>query len=204
MSKRRYHLNDLCVSSNNTLVCSLTLGSYSSFSKRNYFNRSRLWYCNKDYMEIVSSFETNNKTRVMWFRQSITYSVDASEETEWERYSDFENEFIEEAFQRKDSEVNFNGCTINFHCSQQRYIDRKCVKVSIKRDEIHLSACMRKERFCYPHKLVTLFDSKIKQENTFFFKWVSKNRDIKRNFPAIANLAAQGYSIYFFSRCFIS
>lgn len=104
----------------------------------------------------------------MWFRQSITYSVDASEETEWERYSDFENEFIEEAFQRKDSEVKFNGCTINLHCSQQWHMDRQCVKVSIKRDEIHLSACMRKERFCYPHKLVTLFDSKIKQENTFF------------------------------------
>jgi hypothetical protein len=41
----------------------------------------------------------------VWFWQSSLNS--------WARYSDFENGYIEEAYQRKDTEIKLNGTLIN-------------------------------------------------------------------------------------------
>lgn len=43
---------------------------------------------------------SNESKKIVWFWRS-----NANEEQEWKRYSDFENDFIEMAFQRKDEQV---------------------------------------------------------------------------------------------------
>lgn len=56
--------------------------------------------------------------KVIWFWQS-DYNAwhEDNEAIEWTRYSDFENDFIEEAYQRnqeEEEEVKLNDSVINF------------------------------------------------------------------------------------------
>jgi hypothetical protein len=144
---------------------------------------------------VVSSSEPNNDKKMMWFWQSSPSPRDDDQRKGWKRYSDFENEYIEEAYQRKNIEVQLNGYIINFEYSMQLNIDDRNIKKPVKREEINLSQYVREDRFCHPQRASKSFESEAKEENSFFFKWLTKNQQIKRNFPVIADLAAQGTSI---------
>ena len=106
----------------------------------------------------------------------------------------FKSEFIEEAYQRMDTEVQLDGFVINFKSNTQMSLDGSDIQRPIKRGEIHLGRYVREERFCCCQKAIKSFESKADEENSFFSKWLSKNQRIKRDFSAIANLAAQGKS----------
>ena len=131
----------------------------------------------------------------MWFWQLSSNMRHDNERKEWIRYSDFKSEFIEEAHQRMDSEVQLDGFIINFKFNTQRSLGGTDIQRSIKRDEIYLGRYMREERFCCSLKAIKSFESKVDEADSFFYKWLSKNQQIKRDFSTIANLAAQGKSI---------
>ncbi|CAF1476277.1 unnamed protein product, partial [Rotaria sordida] len=51
---------------------------------------------------LVSS--NGNRKRIAWFYAANPNPWNEDEPKEWKRYSDFENAFIEEAYQRQDDE----------------------------------------------------------------------------------------------------
>ena len=46
-----------------------------------------------------------SKKKVVWFYQSNPNPFDLNETKQWEWYSNFENDYIEEAYQRKEQEI---------------------------------------------------------------------------------------------------
>ena len=147
----------------------------------------------------VSSSEAKEKTRIVWFCQSDSNSWDADERKRWTRYSDFESEYIEKAYQQMDAHVQFNGYIIDLKCNLQLNMKDRDEQRSVKRQEVSLSNYVREERFSYSERAISRFESEANEKNSFFSKWMSKNRHIKRNFAAVATLAAQGKSF----KCFL-
>ncbi|CAF4619145.1 unnamed protein product, partial [Didymodactylos carnosus] len=50
----------------------------------------------------------SKRTKVVWFWQSNSNPLDDAETKEWRRYSDFESEFVEEKYQKKNNEVQLS------------------------------------------------------------------------------------------------
>ena len=130
---------------------------------------------------IIPLCEISNRSRIVWFWQTDSNS--------WERYSDFESEHIEEAYQRNDVEIKLNDYVINFKLN---------IHKPIKREEIHLAQCVRQDRFCYTEKEMTSLENEFNEEDSFFSKWLLKNQHLKRDFAAVAKLAAEGNYIFLF------
>lgn len=128
--------------------------------------------------------------RIGWFWQTDSKT--------WTRYSDFESEFIEEAYERMDTHVQFDNYIIDLKCGIQSNIDNRNEQRSVKREEVHLGSYVRQERFSYSQRVTEPLENVAKEEDSFFRKWMVKNPQIKRNFSLIATLAAQGESIYAF------
>lgn len=144
-----------------------------------------IFFC-KSRMNSASAIpfsKQKNLSRIVWFWQSSSNL--------WIHYSDFESEYIEEAHQQKEIEIKLNDSLINLKLNIQSNINNKTQR-SIKREEIYLAHYMRQERLCYSEKPIISLESQVNEENSFFSQWLVKNQHIKRDFAAIANLAAQG------------
>ena len=142
----------------------------------------------------------DHNKKIVWFWRSNLYLDDKDERREWKRYSDFENEFIEDAFQRREIEVQLDGYMINFQNSISfKKVDTHKQRL-IKRGEVELHNYIREERFSNPERALKTFDSKYEQEHNFVWQWRKKNEHIassgRYNYPAIAKLAAQGGCTY--------
>jgi hypothetical protein len=127
------------------------------------------------------------KKPIVWF-----YQLDSSpnKQIEWKRYSDFESDFIEEAFQKKEEEIAFDDYVINFKDNMQYNKNDKNQYNSVKREEFSVNDLVRKERFSYPEKPIQVksFESKFKWN--IINKWLSKNRKFKDDYAAMAEIAA--------------
>lgn len=55
-----------------------------------------------------------SRKMILWFFESDQSDWDESQGKEWTRYFDFENEFIEDAFQKGQNDVAVNGFVIDF------------------------------------------------------------------------------------------
>jgi len=127
--------------------------------------------------------------QIVWFYQSDSNS---NQQTEWKRYSDFESDFIEEAFQKKEEEIALDHCIINFRDNMQFNKNDKNQHNNVKREEVSVNDLIRKERFNYPERAfqVKSFESKFRWN--IVKKWLSKNPKIKVDYAAVAELAAIG------------
>ena len=66
------------------------------------------------------------RKRFFWFWQSNLNPWDGQEAKEWERYPDFENNHIEQAFQKRQKQVQLNDYLIEFEWGRQfKYNDRE-------------------------------------------------------------------------------
>ncbi|CAF3293836.1 unnamed protein product [Rotaria sp. Silwood2] len=90
------------------------------------------------------------KKKILWFWQSNSTNIhdEKEKQQQWKRYSDFENDHIEEAYQRKEKKVPLNDYVINFEYRMQQHKNGN--QMAIKREEIDFSQCVREERFLYP------------------------------------------------------
>lgn len=141
-----------------------------------------------------SSSSVQNK-RIIWF-----YQVDSNpnEQIEWKRYSDYESDFIEEAFQKNEEEIAFDDCVINFKDSMQFNKNDKNQRCNMKRQEVNVNDLVRKERFSCPEKPIQIksFESKFKWN--IVNQWLTKNQKVKNDFAAVAELAALGIIEFIF------
>ncbi|CAF3273362.1 unnamed protein product, partial [Rotaria sp. Silwood2] len=86
---------------------------------------------------VVSSLSSDAGKKIVWFWQSNSNPWNREEKKEWKRYSDFENDFIENAYQRQDSEeVQLNDYVVNFKYKIQYNQQDRNKQRSIKREEI--------------------------------------------------------------------
>ena len=111
---------------------------------------------------------------------------------EWKRYSDFENDFIEMAFQRKEKQVQLSDYILDFQHNVQFKNDDRSRQRKVKRKVVDLSELVREERFAYPQRAVKSYDSHYKNDYDFRWQWLIANKQIVPNNKAIAELAAQG------------
>ncbi|CAF0894605.1 unnamed protein product [Adineta steineri] len=144
----------------------------------------------------VSTSLLPNKLKIVWFWQSNADPWNEKEQREWKRYSDFENEFIEEAYQRSENEVDLIDHVIEFERNIQYNKRDRNKQRRVKRDEIDVSNYVRVERFCYPEKAVKLFDDGDKPPDcAFMIEWRRRKRELGEDGVTIAELAAQGKNI---------
>ena len=139
-------------------------------------------------------FSSSNK-RVLWFWQSNASPWKQNETKQWSRYSDFEVEHIEEAFQNGQKESELNDYVINFEQKIQFKKTNPTRQRPVKREEVDSSQYVREERFGYTERAVPKsFEDNYEEEHNFTLQWESKNRQISgdNNYRGIAEAAAQG------------
>lgn len=134
------------------------------------------------------------KRRIVWFWLSNPNSFGQKEKQKWKRYSDFENEFIEEAYQHNKKQVELNDYIINFGSNIQFKKDDMNSQIPIKREEIDADHYVRTERFSFPERANKSFVPNSGGLSPFIEQWREKNLAIVYDFDflAIAELAAQG------------
>ncbi|CAF3888705.1 unnamed protein product, partial [Rotaria sp. Silwood1] len=142
----------------------------------------------------ISCSLLNGNKKIVWFWQSNPNSWDENEQKEWKRYSDFENDHIEEAFQRKQKNVELNNYVVDFEWNIQFNKNNTARQRPIERREIDLSQYVREERFSYPVRATNSFDGGWNKNNDFQFRWGKQNEQIiaNENYAVIAELAAKG------------
>jgi hypothetical protein len=137
---------------------------------------------------------SNQNKRFLWFYQSNPNPYNENEKEKWKQYSDFQNEHIEEAFQRKENFVQFDGYLINFDQKIQFKIDGQNRPRPVKREEVDPRLYVRKERFSYPERAIKAFENDCQFEMDFAGRWEINHKSIVNaaNFRDIADLAAKG------------
>lgn len=147
-----------------------------------------------------SSPSSEQNKQIIWFYQC---NSNPNEEIEWRQYSDFESDFIEEAFQKRKEEITFDDCVINLIDNKQFNKNDKNEHSSVKREEVSVNDPVKNVRFSYPETIqVKSFESKFQWN--IINKWLSKNQKVKDDYVAVTELAALGIvQIMFFQSLFI-
>ena len=135
---------------------------------------------------------------ILWFWKPRSNPFDSKEKVEWKRYSDLENEHIEEAFQRKDKEVELNDYIISFEHNTQFRKNNRSEQRPLKRAVVDVHHFVREERFSYPERANTSFVPNSGGMSPFIEQWRQTNSELiyTSNFPAIAEFAAQGKTFF--------
>jgi hypothetical protein len=147
-------------------------------------------------------FSTQKKNkRIVWFWQSNRTPWDLNETNEWKRYSDFETDYIEDAYQRNEDEAELNDYLIDFKHNVQIKKSDKHKQRPVKREEVDLNQYVREERFSYPEKAVKSFSTKYNSwSDSFIGQWVSVYKGISGNYRVQAEFAAQGKTAFVLCR----
>ncbi|UJR07219.1 hypothetical protein I4U23_011507 [Adineta vaga] len=136
------------------------------------------------------------KKKSIWFYQSNLNPFDPNEPKEWQRYSDFENEYIETAYQQKEQEVHLNNYVIDFKNNIQYNSNNKNQQRPVKRGDINVDQDVRAERFSYPERANRSFQVHEAYFSPFIEHWRSRNQQIcksdQHNWSAIVEQTAQG------------
>jgi hypothetical protein len=144
----------------------------------------------------TSSSLLSGKKKILWFWQSNPNPWDEQEQEEWKRYSDFENDHIEQAFQQKQKDIQLNDYVIDFDFHMQFDKNDRERQRLIQRRKIDVGQHVREERFSYPIRAVKMnaFDAGLNKKNDFQFQWEKENEQMitNKNYAAIAELAAKG------------
>jgi hypothetical protein len=137
---------------------------------------------------------SNQNKRFLWFYQSNSNPYNKNKKEDWKRYSDFQNQHIEEAFQRKENYVQLDDYVINFDHKVQFKKDGQNSQRPVKREEVDLRLYVRKERFSYPERAIRSFDNDCQFEMDFAGRWEINHKSIVNaaNFRDIAEWAAKG------------
>ena len=146
-------------------------------------------------MTSTLSPSSSSKKRILWFWQSKPDSLDGDEKQRWESYSDFENDYIEQEFQKDQKQVELNDFVIDFEHKTQYSKDDVEKQKQVKREQVDLSQYVREERFNSPVRvLIKTFNSMTDERVVFAYGWCTRNKHIvgDANYQIIAELAADG------------
>lgn len=138
---------------------------------------------------------SSSKKKVFWFWQSESDSFDSNEKQRWERYSDFENEYIEQEFQKDQKQVELNDFVIDFELKTQYNKDNIKKRKQVKREQVDLSQYVREERFNCPVRILTkTFNYTTDERVIFAYEWCTRNKQIvgDAHYQIVAELAAHG------------
>jgi hypothetical protein len=145
-----------------------------------------------------SSSSANNK-KILWFWQSNPNHSDKKDQKQWKRYSDYENDIIEKAYKKKETEAHFGDNVINFQLHKHYKKNDINTQRSVKREEVDLSQYAREERFCSSEEVVSTSLERIDNEKNFINQWKNEiGQDVYTNYPVVAELAAQGMRLFHF------
>ncbi len=119
----------------------------------------------------TESVSANGNLRIIWSWQSNPHSWTDDEPKEWTRYSDFENNYIEEAYQRGQEDVQLNDYIINMAFGMQFKRDDRSRQRPVKREEVDVSQLVRQERFNYSDRAVNTCDRQWNDSHDFAMNW---------------------------------
>lgn len=127
------------------------------------------------------------KKRTIWFWKSGE---------EWKRFSDFENDYIEEAYQQGKIEIQLKHYVIDVKNNVQINKLDQAEQRQIKREDVYLANYVREEKFCSIEKPVLTSFAKGRVEGDFRMLTREKyKRFTEHTFPdwrGLAEKAAQG------------
>ena len=141
------------------------------------------------------SSSTDKNKKVVWFYQSNPNSFDDKKNDEWRPYSDFETDYIEEAFNRHEENVPLNDYIIDLKDKVQFQKDKKDNGSSIKRELIDRKNYVRNERFVSNTERAipkSFIPGREWYRAPLLDKWRQENETIRGNSSTVAELAAQG------------
>lgn len=129
-------------------------------------------------------------------RRMIWFSKSGGEGEEWKRFSDFENDCIEEAYQQQKTEIQLNNYVIDLKNNLQIDTLNKIEQRQVKREEIDLSNYVREEKFCSMEKPVPTSFAKGRAAGDFQIltgeKYKHYIEDVFPDWRDLAEKAAQG------------
>lgn len=144
-------------------------------------------------MTVCTSNDNNKK--IVWSYQLNPNSCDDQKKEEWRSYSDFEIDYIEEAFNRNEENIQLNEYTIDLKNKIQFRIDGEDNPRSIKRELIDRKNYVRNERFSSNTECAIPKSYIVGREwykAPLLDDWRHKNEKIRQNSSTVAELAAQG------------
>lgn len=149
-------------------------------------------------MAASKPIQTKKSKSIVWFWQSDPSPRDTKTVKEWKRYSDFENEHIEEAFQRKEEMVSLNDYCIDFRQQLQIKDDDPQIQRVVKREIINVCDNVREERHLHTERATKSF-TKQSFKVDFVRQWEYNYEDGMYTSQSgnIAELAAQGETLYY-------
>ncbi|CAF1172859.1 unnamed protein product [Didymodactylos carnosus] len=140
--------------------------------------------------EVTISLLSSAK-RSVWSWQSNPNPWVLNETKEWTRYSDFETEFIEDKYLKKEeSEVEVGDYVVDLKSMVQISKADRNKQRSVKREEVPVRDFLREERFSYPEKAVKSFGTTYRSK--VIMEWKKRNKAIDGHWPETVEQAAQG------------
>ncbi|CAF1474205.1 unnamed protein product [Didymodactylos carnosus] len=125
----------------------------------------------------TTTTSTSSKKKIVWSWQSNPDPWNENEEKVWKYYSDFANEFIEDAHQKKsEGEVQLGDYVIDFRQMLQIRKDNRTKQRPIKREEVNVSRYLREERFCFAEKPMKSFTITQYGGGKFTYGWHERNQ----------------------------
>ncbi len=111
-----------------------------------------------------------SRKKTIWSWQSNPYSCNDKEKEEWNRYSDFEIEAIEESLEQNRDMVELGDRVIDLnYMLQTSKVDGQTSPV--KREEVDRRKYLREERFSYVEKPVKSFQIDANRNLVFINTW---------------------------------
>lgn len=132
---------------------------------------------------------------IIWFYQFNPDSLDDKNKEEWKRYSDFESDYIEEAFRRNEENVQLNDHIIDLKNKIQIQKGESNLGRPVKRESIGRKNYIRNERFSgNTERAITksFIPGREWYKAPLLDEWRQKNEMTREDLPAVAKLAAQG------------
>ncbi|CAF1353551.1 unnamed protein product [Didymodactylos carnosus] len=112
---------------------------------------------------------------IVWSWQSNPDPWNEKETKEWKRYSDFENEFIEEKYQKKESEAHLGNYVIDLKEMVQIKKDSSTLQRPVKREKLCVTQFVREERFAYADQAIGSFTDAYDWGSRFIGEWRKRN-----------------------------
>ncbi|CAF1948439.1 unnamed protein product [Rotaria magnacalcarata] len=155
----------------------------------------------------ITTATISNKKKPLWFYQSNQNPFDPNETKEWELYSEFENEYIEEAYQQKELEVHLQNYVIDFKRGIQYTMNDTNKQKPVKREVVNTSQYIRTERFSYPDRANRSFIPYGDYFSPFIEHWRNRNQALFKsqdepNWSTIVEQARKVRFIAFYLRLF--
>ena len=150
---------------------------------------------------------TSSTKKVVWSWQSNLEPWNAKQTKEWQRYSDLVNDVIEDAFQKKEQDVQLGDYIIDFKKMVQFNKRDRHKQRPVKREAVDVTQYLREERFCFPEKPTKSFGDAWAMYSELIDEWKSRNSELveyRYYYPDIVEQAAKGtFFLWFYLTFFI-